>query len=270
MAARARLDLESPGACEPDGFHDLCLRLGSHDERGVSLRLQRVVAAPAEFLVALVAAAENAGLERRGAHVQRAPSDVSRSSYETPRAPCAARKSAAFAISAHVDSRLGRNAVGGEPRGGLGRVDRSVDGEHARVDPLAAQLLRRRQRHRAHRVVRRGPEARARSGMEGGRVRDLHERASAVGPQRSRADREEEERLSRHVRAPALEALHGRVGDRAAAPDVARSHARDRDGVDDGVQPAQGIGRIRERALELVGGEDVAANSVSPAAPDGV
>ena len=86
----------------------------------------------------------------------------------------------------------------------------------------------------------------------------------------ARAEREEEERLTRDVGRPALEAVEVCVADRPAAPDVARSHTRDRDSVDDRVEPAEDACRLRERGVELRGVEHVGANRMGAAGADGV
>ena len=83
--------------------------------------------------------------------------------------------------------------------------------------------------------------------------------------QRPCADREEEKGLAGHIRRPALEALRPGVGNRAAAPDVARPHACDRDRVDDRIEPAESLGRLGEGPFELTRVQDVGAEPVRAA-----
>ena len=265
VAARARLHLQPFGPCQPHGGDDLGLGLGLDNQLRVALGLLRVVPAAAELLVARRAAAEDARVERHSGHVQRAPSAVSRSSYETPRGPWPARKSAARAISAMstapsggIPSAARRGADFGESIGA------STASRHAWI-PLRPELLRGRiasSRASHGAPPTRGPEPGA------GWREVAFVTWTSVPPPCARSARAPCERKRNAWRATSaaqrLEVPRGCVGYRAAAPGVAGPHARDRDGVDDGVEPAQGLGRLRERALELVRGRTSARIAWAP------
>ena len=170
----------------------------------------------------------------------------------------------------HVDGALRRNPVGGETRRGLRRVDRRIDGEHAGVYPLGAELLRRRRA--SSRASRGAPPTRApaRRGVERRRVRDLDERAAAVRAQ-APARRSRGRGTPDAPRRPSsARSLQVGVGDRAAAPDVARSHARDRDSVDDRVEPAEGLAASVSAASSCAASSTSAPIAWAPRRADGV